>query len=57
MAHKTIKANDGMMLTDGKTGYAEMIDIAEGVDASAFYEITREEYEAIMAANEPAVSE
>lgn len=49
MAHKTIKAHNGMMLTDGKTVYVEMIDIADGVDASAFYEITREEYEKIMA--------
>lgn len=49
MAHKTIKAHDGMMLTDGNTVYVEMIDIADGVDASAFYEITREEYEKIMA--------
>jgi hypothetical protein len=49
MAHVTIKAHDGMMLTDGNTVYVDMIDLAEGVDASAFYEITREEYEAITA--------
>lgn len=52
MAHTTIKARDGMMLTDGKTVYAKMIDLAEGVDASAFYEITREEYEKIMTIEE-----
>lgn len=50
MANKIIKAADGNLFTDGKTVYAEMIDLAEGVDESAFYEITREEYEKIMAA-------
>lgn len=50
MANKILKARDGMILTDGKTIYGELIDLAAGLDESAFYEITREEYEAIMAA-------
>lgn len=50
MANKILKAHDGMILTDGKTIYGELIDLADGVDASTFYEITREEYEARMAA-------
>lgn len=53
---RILTANDGMILTNGEV-YGEKIYLAEGVDASAFYEIAREEYEAIMAAKEPAVSE
>lgn len=50
MANKILKARVGMILTDGKNNYGRVVDLADGVDASAFYEITREEYEAIMAA-------
>ena len=44
---RTLNANDGMILTNGEV-YGTQIFLAEGVDASAFYEITREEYETIM---------
>lgn len=44
---RILTANDGMIITNGEI-YGEKIYLAEGVDASAFYEITREEYEAIM---------
>ena len=45
---RILNANDGMILTNGEV-YGTQIFLAEGVDASAFYEITREEYEARMA--------
>ena len=50
---RILNANDGMILTNGEV-YGTQIFLAEGVDASAFYEITREEYEARMASEEPA---
>ena len=49
---KTIKATDGHILTNG-TVYGSIIHLAEGMDESAFWEISREEYNAIMAADEP----
>ena len=49
MANKIWKAREGMILTDGKNNYGKLIDLAEGVDAGTFYEITREEYESRMA--------
>ena len=45
---RTLNANEGMILTNGEV-YGTQIFLAEGVDASAFYEIIREEYEARMA--------
>ena len=51
MERKTLNANEGMILTNGEV-YGTQIFLAEGVDASAFYEITREEYEARLAAEE-----
>ena len=48
---KTITASEGHILTNG-TVYGYIIYLAEGVDASRFYEITREEYEAIFASEE-----
>lgn len=53
MDRKILYANDGKILTNGEV-YGTQIFLAEGVDASAFYEITREEYEARMASEEPA---
>lgn len=50
---KTIIATDRHMLTDGQT-YGSVIYLAEGMDAAAFYEITIEEYNAIMAEDEPS---
>lgn len=43
---KSIKANDGMILTNGEI-YGSQIFLAEGVDESAFHEITEEEFEEI----------
>ena len=44
-------ADDGMMLTNG-TDYGRVIYLAEGADASAYREISEEEYEAIIAERE-----
>lgn len=44
----TLIADKGKVITNG-TDYGTTISLAEGVDASAFHEITREEYEAILA--------
>lgn len=46
---KTITATGGHVLTDGDI-YGTVIHLAEGMDESAFHEITREEYDAITAA-------
>lgn len=45
----SIKATEGYVLTDGEI-YGVEIYLAEGADASAFYQITVEEYEAKMKA-------
>ena len=45
--HTRITASEGHVLTDGSV-YGKEIYLAEGVDTSAFYEITEEEYEALM---------
>ncbi len=50
---ETLIATDGHILTDGTT-YGKIIYLAEGVDKSPFYEITEEEYEAIMIEDEPS---
>ena len=42
-----ITANDGHMLTDGKT-YGKRMILPEGADASVWHEITEDEYQAIM---------
>lgn len=41
-----ITASEGHILTDGKI-YGRKIYLAEGMDASSFYEITEEEYNRI----------
>ena len=48
---KILKATDGHVLTNGEI-YGTMIFLAEDADASRFYEITREEYEAVFAGGE-----
>ena len=44
----SIKAKEGYVLTDGEI-YGIEIFLAEGMSEDNFYEITLEEYEAIMA--------
>lgn len=48
MERRILNSNDGMILTNGEI-YGTQIYLADGVDASTFHEITREEYEKIMA--------
>lgn len=50
---KILYADDGKILTNGEI-YGKQIFLAEGVDASDFYEIGVEEYEALMAEKEKA---
>ena len=45
---KTLISSHGHVLTNGEI-YGTTIYLAEGADASTFYEITAQEYEAIMA--------
>lgn len=47
----SIKAKDGYVLTNGEA-YGTEIFLAEGVSADDFHEITREEYERIIAETE-----
>lgn len=44
-------AEEGMVLTNGEI-YGTEIYLAEGVDKSGFYEITKEEHDKIMAEQE-----
>lgn len=48
-----IIASEGMILTNGET-YGKEIFLAEGASASDFHEITRAEYENILAEQEKA---
>lgn len=47
MNRKYLRATEGNIYTDGEI-YGKEILLAEGVDASAFYEITVAEYEKIQ---------
>lgn len=47
---KTITASAGHILTDGEV-YGKTLYLAEDIDASAFREITEEEYAAVVADN------
>lgn len=51
-----IEASEGMILTDGSI-YGKKIFLAEGVDKTAFYEITEEEYNRITEENEGVIPE
>lgn len=44
----TLYAEDGMILTDGEN-YGTIIHLAVGADAEKYHEITKEEYERILA--------
>ena len=44
-------ASEGKVYTNGEI-YGVQIHLAEGIDKDSFYEITREEYEAILAERE-----
>jgi len=46
-----ITATEGHILTDGHV-YGKVIYLAEGVDVSTFYEITKEEYREIIGRKE-----
>ena len=48
----SIKANEGYILTNGEV-YGTEIFLAEGMNAEDFYEITREDYESLMEADDP----
>ena len=52
MARTSIKATEGHILTNGEI-YGSEIFLAEGMTADNFHEITMEEYEAIMEADDP----
>ena len=47
----TIRADEGKWLTDGEN-YGKTMSLADGVTVDSFYEITNEEYEAIIAETE-----
>jgi hypothetical protein len=49
----SIKAHDGMILTDGNT-YGTEIFLAEGMSKDDFHEITLEEYERILEKQNPS---
>lgn len=47
MKRKVIYASEGKMLTNGEI-YGKQIHLAEGVCEDSFYEISEEEYNALM---------
>lgn len=49
-------ADEGKVLTDGTT-YGEIIYLGEGVDADNFHEITEEEHQEILKAQEETKEE
>ena len=46
----TLYADEGMILTDGEN-YGTTVSLAEGENGENYREITKEEHEAILAAN------
>ena len=51
MASEIIRANEGMVLTNGEI-YGKIIILGTEVSKDDFYEITEEEYEVILSAEE-----
>jgi hypothetical protein len=51
MKRKVIYASEGKILTNGEI-YGKQIFLAEGVSEDSFYEISEEEYNALMALKE-----
>lgn len=51
MNRKILNASEGMIFTNGEI-YGAQIYLAEGVDETTFYEITRDEYDRIMSERE-----
>ena len=49
-----LRANEGFIYTNGTDVYGSTIYLAEGVSADGFYQITREEYEEKIKAEEEA---
>ena len=47
-----LKADEGYIYTNGTDVYGSTIYLAEGVSADGFYQITREEYEEKIKAEE-----
>lgn len=52
-ARTTLYAEEGMRLTDGEH-FGKIVHLEMGADASAWHEITAEEYEVIMKEREEA---
>lgn len=52
----TLYADEGMILTDGEV-FGTTIQLAEGKSSEKFYEITEEEYEEILKAEEEEAAE
>ena len=55
-ARTTLYADENMILTDGEH-FGKIVHLEIGADASAWHEITQEEYEAIEAAAEAEIED
>ena len=47
---KNVKADEGMILTDGNSVYASFLRLGDFDSADNYYEVTKEEYESILQA-------
>jgi hypothetical protein len=56
MQRVVLHANDGKILTNGEI-YGVCIFLAEGVKADEFYEITKDEYEKVLTAENEDITE